>query len=131
MKYLIHLLLLSYSGCFSQAHYENKLISTKWIAPVSKGCIDFYVFKAKQKVLFYSCELADTTYGTYKLSNDTLIIRENNTSEGNVIEKWRFKFIIKNDLMYPISTEQLRKRVWERQYVNANKDYIFKETNLE
>ena len=46
-------------------------------------------------------------------------------------ELFNFKFIIKNDLMYPISTEQLRKRVWERQYVNANKDYIFKETNLE
>jgi hypothetical protein len=123
--------LLSYSGCFSQAHYENKLISTKWIAQVSKGCIDFYVFKAKQKVLFYSCELADTTYETYKLSNDTLIIRENNLSEGNVIEKWRFKFIVKNNLMYPIITEQLINKVWERQKVNANKDYIFKKSNPE
>ncbi|MDE3185698.1 MAG: hypothetical protein KGM16_19980 [Bacteroidota bacterium] len=132
MKYFLYLLIaLSSSGCLGQANYEKELINSKWIAPVSKECIDFYIFKSKQKVLFYSCELADTTYGTYKFSNDTLVIREDNPSEGNVIEKWRFKFLMKKNLMYPISSEQLYNKTWKIQKVNANKDYIFKKTNSE
>jgi len=45
----------------------------KWSTSVG-GCEDVIFFESDGSYVFYQCEMGDSTFGTYELNNDTLIL---------------------------------------------------------
>jgi hypothetical protein len=105
---------------------NDSFVNTEWVCNISKGCVDSYKFKSASKVAFYSCESDYTSYGTYSVSNDTLIVSGLDNSIDGSKEKYREMFLIGRYTLKPISTEELIKGRWRVLKVKFDSMYIFK-----
>jgi hypothetical protein len=102
----------------------DELANTKWECRIGKECTDELRFKAGHKVVAYSCELDEESPGNYQLNRDTLII--NSIKDGEEMkERWRYKYLLREGRLRPISTEEFIHRKWQMVRSVFEPDYIF------
>jgi hypothetical protein len=78
-----HLLISIFGICFlvqcQNSNYKKNELLTKnlnesvWVQKVTEECYNSITFTRTDSIQIYSCEIGEKYYGTYKISNDTLI----------------------------------------------------------
>ena len=107
----------------------DSLTNTKWICTVSNSCIDTLTFIKNNRANNYSCELNYTSKGHYKRFKNIVVLTEKDDShdeDGGKTVFFRTKFILKENNLFPISSEELVNGKWKEAKMQKNKDYVFR-----
>lgn len=64
--------------CQNSDDKKNKLLTKSlnesvWVQKITKDCYNSITFTCSDSIQIYSCEIGENYYGTYEISNDTLI----------------------------------------------------------
>lgn len=114
-------------GCASkhQVNNSDKLINTVWVSKVAPNCVDTLKFLKNGRLSSYSCEIEYQAKGSYTAKADTIIALVNEDSHGTV-ENWRYTYVLKNETLVPIRSEQQSKGKWHIEKENFEQNYMFK-----
>lgn len=126
MKNLLFLTLLIFTTNINDKSVKN----TEWVSKTSNKPIDTFSFLG-DNFMIHRCPAKEQVFhGSYQVSKDTLIIKEREPKNGGKADYYRKKFLLKNDVLYPVSQEQLLNHRWTRSKVQMRKDYVFKKVGL-
>ena len=119
-------LLLSLFLLINAYSSNDRLVNTNWVSKVSNKYSESFNFRQNKYVVHY-CRTSERTYhGCYNISKDTLIIKERDNSNSNKVTYHRIKFLLKEDILYPVSCEDLSEHKWEKSKAQLEKSSIFK-----
>lgn len=125
MKFIISIIL----ACVILNTKSETLSNSKWICKVSDTCVDTIKFTKNNEVDFYSCELNYTFKGSYKIKRGIIVLTEKDDShdeDGGKVTFFRLKFNLKENVLYPISNEELVNEKWQEAKMRIDKNYIFR-----
>lgn len=123
MTFILFALILGCSS-YNQSMSDNQFDNTTWISVVASDCIDTLKFMKSGRVLSYSCEMNYASKGSYSVKGNTLVLTVTEDSHGTS-EKWSYKFVLRNERLTLISSEQLWKGKWELRKNTFDGDYVF------
>ncbi|RYY06775.1 MAG: hypothetical protein EOP43_05285 [Sphingobacteriaceae bacterium] len=104
----------------------DRFANTNWVSKAANRYTDSFNFRENKYVVHY-CALSERTFhGCYTISKDTLIIKERNNIYGDRTEYYRTKFLLKNQVLYPYSHEEMIAHRWEKSKIQLAKSYTFR-----
>ena len=107
-----------------KAKATDDLVNTRWECKMGQKCADGLRFKAGHQVAAYSCELGKELPGTYERVGDTLVVRTTKTG-GEVKERWRHKYLVREGRLKPVSTEEFVQGKWQLMRSEFDAKYVF------
>lgn len=106
-----------------QINDTHSLVGSVWACNVTATCVNTLMFKSNGTVLEYNCELDYAFHSTYKLTNDTIIIKGKDDSHsednGKVDSYWVSTYVIRGSGLYMIKNKVSFRGKWEV-YTNKN-----------
>jgi hypothetical protein len=102
--------------------------NTVWTCSINPTCVDTLKIFEHKSVANYSCETEFTYQGDYAISKNvvTIIQKDNSHDEdGGKLARYRMKFQLKRDKLFPLSHEVLVNGKWRTSKATMRKDYIF------
>lgn len=123
----VFLYVILFIGCSPKREVNNSdnFTNTTWISKVAPNCVDTLKFLKNGRLSSYSCEIEFQSKGSYKIKSDTVVAIVNEDSHGTV-ENWRYTYVLKNEALVPIRSEQQSKGKWLLHKSSFEKNYIFK-----
>lgn len=123
----VFLYVVLFIGCSPKKQINNydKFANTIWASKVAPNCIDTLKFFKNGRLLSYSCEIEYQAKGSYTVKGDTVVAVVNEDSHGT-LENWRYTYVLNNNALIPIRSEQQSKGKWILEKSNFDKTYMFK-----
>ncbi len=123
LSILILILFLGHSSR-SQSILNNHLENTTWISRITSDCIDTLKFMKYGRANSYNCEIKYRSKGTYIVQGKAVILTIFEDSD-NTPETWRYKYLLRNKLLVPISSEKKRNGKWQIEKDLFDSSYYF------
>lgn len=106
---------------------HSKLQNSVWACKIVPGCINKYYFDHNSSYKFYSCEIQDTMYGSYRIEKDTIILYENGSIGDPEVNKAMFKIIIQDDQMYHVYRYEWINNDYQKSNFVFDKKYTYQQ----
>lgn len=108
----------------SQSTRHCQFNNTVWVSRITSDCIDTLRFGKYGRVRSYNCEINYTSKGTFIIEGKILVLTILEDSD-ETPEKWRYKYLLRNKILVPMSSEQMREGKWQKERVLFDSSYYF------